>query len=199
MSRIHRRVITWIVVVAWVVFYAVTLANADHLPGPVTAVVQLVVPPLLWVALLRIGSSVRFAAGFVRRWWSGAGSRLSTMDPPGRLLAAAVAALPERRREWGTAMLAELAEVQGRRRCVSPLCWTVIACVPLTYARWLPSALRRHAIDGRTLDGELVAPLGVNLADALISSLGIFPVLGLTFGVIGAAVGARRAVGANPS
>ena len=35
-------------------------------------------------------------------------------DLPGRLLAAAVAALPERRREWGRAMTAELAEVQGR-------------------------------------------------------------------------------------
>ena len=39
---------------------------------------------------------------------------MSAMDPPGRLLAAAVAALPERRREWGSAMIAELAEVRGR-------------------------------------------------------------------------------------
>ena len=118
MSWTRRRlatVITWVVVVAWVVFYAVALATADQLPGPVTAVVQLVVPPLLWVALLQIGSAAELAARLVlRHWRSGAGSRMSAMDPPGRLLAAAVAALPERRREWGRAMLAELAEVRGR-------------------------------------------------------------------------------------
>ena len=35
------------------------------------------------------------------------------MDPPGWLLAAAVATLPDHRREWGMAMRAELAEVLG--------------------------------------------------------------------------------------
>jgi hypothetical protein len=71
--------------------------------------------------------------------------------------------------------------------------------MPLTYAVWLPEALRRHAIDGRTLDGELVAPVGVNLADALVFCLGIFPVFGLTLGVIGAALGARIAVPPDPA
>ena len=71
--------------------------------------------------------------------------------------------------------------------------WTVIAAMPLAYALWLPEALRRHAIDGRTLDGELIAPVGVNLTDALTFSFGIFPVLGLTVGLVGAALGARRA------
>jgi len=73
--------------------------------------------------------------------------------------------------------------------------WTVVAVMPLTYAVWLPEGLRRHAIDGRLLlDGELVAPVGANLPDALVFCLGIFPVLGLTLGVIGAALGARRAI-----
>ena len=39
---------------------------------------------------------------------------MSAMDVPGRVLAAAVAALPERRRDWGRAMTAELAGIQGR-------------------------------------------------------------------------------------
>jgi hypothetical protein len=378
-----------------VVFYAVALATADRPPGPVTAAVQLVVPPLVWVALLQIGSAAGRAARLVlRRPW--AGSRGSEMDPPGRLLAAAVAALPEHRREWGLAMVAELAEVRGRsarwrfalssaratlwlppaggwpvlalvtgavvvsvvaagraagavvpglmvfavsftglvgamvvlavararrprlpvpvptvlvaggvaasiaatviflRRepaaaqylppaaavylaavlagclwvaVVSPrwlgagriaphlgaaaavvfaawfllsnrldgtepplplvlllgaalvltpfavffvpafaagrtgrslrsglqaAVWTVTVMMPLTYALWLPEALRRHAIDGRTLDGELLAPVGVNLPAALIFCLGIFPVFGLTLGALGAALGARR-------
>jgi hypothetical protein len=86
-----QTVTTGVIVAAWVVFYAIALATADQLPGPVTAVVQLVVPPLLWVLAARL---------VLRHWWSGTGSRMSAMDLPGRLLAAAVAALPEHRREW---------------------------------------------------------------------------------------------------
>jgi hypothetical protein len=399
--RRFQTVTTWVVVVAWVVFYAVALATADPLPPAETAVAQLVVPPLLWVVAARL---------VLRHWWSGPGFRMSAMDLPGRLLAAAVAALPERRRAWGGAMTAELAEVQGRsarwrfalssvgatlrlppaggwpvlalvagvvvaatttagpavgaavpglkvfavtftgligamvvlavarsrrprlrlpvpaptvlvtgsvaasiavtviflRRepaaaqdlppaaavylaavlagCLwialaaprwlgtsllaphlgaaaavvfaawfwlanrtdgtepplpivlllaavlvsAPLAvffvpafaagradrsfrsglqaavWTVTAIMPLTYAIWLPEALRRHAIDGALLvgDGELVAPVGANLADALVFCLGIFPVLGLTLAVIGAGLGARtthRPVPNDPS
>jgi hypothetical protein len=74
---------------------------------------------------------------------------------------------------------------------------------PVTYAVWLPEGLRRHAIDGRLLvDGGVVAPVGANLADALVSCLGIFPVLGLMLAVVGAGLGARtthRAVPNDPS
>jgi hypothetical protein len=101
-----QTVTTWVMVVAWVVFYAVALTNADPLPPLETAVRQLVFPPLLWVVAARL---------VLRHWWSGPGSRTSGMDLPGRLVAVAVAALPERRREWGRAMLAELAEVEGGR------------------------------------------------------------------------------------
>lgn len=406
MKWIRRRfatVITWVVVVTWVVIYSVALASADQPPGPVTAVVQLVVPPLLWVALLQIGSAAKLAARLVlRHRRSGTGSRTCATDPPGRALAAAAAALPEHRREWGSAMLAELAEIRGRsarwrfalssvratlwlppaggwpvltlvtgavvasvatvgpavgtavpgltvfavsftglvgamvvlavarsrrlrlpvpvptvlvtggvaasiaatviflRRepaaaeylpppvavylaavlagclwvavasprwlgtsrlaphlgaaaavvfaawslltfgtdgtrppyplmllfglvlAVAPFViffvpafaagragrslrpglqaagWTVTAMMPLTYALWLTGALRRHAIDGRTLDGELVAPVGVNLSDAIVFCLGMSPVFGLMLGVVGAALGARRTVHDDP-
>jgi hypothetical protein len=81
--------------------------------------------------------------------------------------------------------------------------WTVTAMIPLTYAIWLPEGLRRHAIDGRLLvDGEVVAPVGGNLADVLVFCLGIVPVLGLTLAVIGAGLGSRtthRAVPDDPS
>jgi hypothetical protein len=366
-------------------------------------VAQLVVPPLLWVALLQIVSTVGLAARLVRQWRSRLRSGMSAMDPPGRLLAAAVVALPERRREWGNAMMAELTEVRGRSArwhfalssaratlCLPPaggwpvlalaagavvasvpavgsavgtavpglkvfavtftglvgamvvlavarsrrlrlpvpvptvlvvsgvaasiaavviflrreptaaqhlppseavslaavlagclwvavapprwlgvnrlaphlgaaaavvftgwfllvfradgpelttlvtfllgamlvstqiavffvpayaagragrslrtglqaVVWTVTAVVPLTYALWLPLALRRHAIDGRTLDGEVAAPVGVNLTDALVFCLAIIPVFGLTFGAVGAALGARRRIANDPS
>jgi hypothetical protein len=52
----------------------------------------------------------------VHHWWEGAGAQLSTLaDPPGRLMATAVATLPEARQPWGAAMLGELAHVRGRR------------------------------------------------------------------------------------
>jgi hypothetical protein len=56
---------------------------------------------------------------------------------------------------------------------------------------WLPEALYRHGIDARLLlDGEGGYPIGENLPDAL-GVLVAVPVLGLPFGVIGAAVGRR--------
>ncbi|MEV0720738.1 hypothetical protein, partial [Asanoa sp. NPDC050611] len=106
MSR-FARVSTWMVALAWTVFYAAANAFAHRLPDLATAVVQLAVPPLLWVALLQIGSTVLTARPALRLW-------LSAVDPPARLLAATVALLPARRRDWGRAMLAELAEVRGR-------------------------------------------------------------------------------------
>jgi hypothetical protein len=391
-----QTITTWAIVAVWVGFYAVALAHADPLPPPETAVRQLVLPPLLWVVAARL---------VLRHRWSGPGSRMSAMDLPGRLLAVAAAALPERRRAWGRAMTAELAGVQGRsarwrfalssvgatlwlplaggwpllalvtgvvvaattaagsavgaavpglrvfavsltglvgamvvlavtrsrrprlrlpvpaptvlvtgavaaaiaatvsfllrepaaaehlppvaavylaavlagclwialaaprwlgtsrlaahlgtaaavvfaawfwlvihidgmepplplvvllapvltsapvvaffvpafaagsvgrslRSGLQAAVWTVTAMIPLTYAVWLPEALRRHAVDGRLLDGEVVAPVGANLPAALVFCFGIFPVLGLTLGVIGAALGARRVIPNEPS
>jgi hypothetical protein len=50
-----------------------------------------------------------------RALWRQAGARLSGMDGPGWLLAAAAATLPADRRDWGAAMAAELAQVPDRR------------------------------------------------------------------------------------
>jgi hypothetical protein len=78
----------------------------------------------------------------------------------------------------------------------------VTATIPLTYAIWLPEGLHRHAIDGKLLVDDVVAPVGMNLADALAFCLGIFPLLGLTLAVIGAGLGAlttHRAVPNDPS
>jgi hypothetical protein len=51
-----------------------------------------------------------------RIWWRQAGVRLSALDGPARLLAAATATLPADRRDWGAAMAAELAQVPVRER-----------------------------------------------------------------------------------
>jgi hypothetical protein len=80
-----QAITTWAVVVGWAVFSAVALAHADPLPTPDTAVMWLVVPPLLWVVAVRL---------VLRHWWSETGPPMSAMDLPGRLLAAAVGGAP---------------------------------------------------------------------------------------------------------
>jgi hypothetical protein len=116
MSRTPRRLllVTAGVVVAWAVLYVVVITTAPLSYDPATEsaakvnrefALLLAVPTALWVTA---------ALTLVERWWLRTGDRLSAMDPPGRLLAAAVATLPDHRREWGMAMNAELAEVRGR-------------------------------------------------------------------------------------
>jgi hypothetical protein len=51
-----------------------------------------------------------------RAWWRQADVRLSALDGPARLLAAATATLPADRRDWGAAMAAELAQVPVQER-----------------------------------------------------------------------------------
>ncbi|MDT9687088.1 hypothetical protein Q5762_01735 [Streptomyces sp. P9(2023)] len=391
--RTFQTVTTCAIATVWAAFFVVALLTADTLPTPDTAVAQLVLPPLLWV----------LAARFVlRHWWSATGARMAAMDGPERLLTAAAAALPAGRREWGVAMAAELAGVEGRsdrwrfalsslratlwlrpaggrpvlalvtvavvaatvavgpmagaavpgldvfaatftglvgamvvlavartrrprlpvpvptllvtagvaaaitvtvvflrrepaaaaqlppaaavylaavlagclwialasprwlgtdrlaphlgataavlfvawflllirtegaepplalvlllvvvlpltpvavflipafaarrggrsfRSGVQAAVWTAAVAMPLTYALWLPAALRQYAIDGTLLVGER-APVGANLTDALIFALGIFPVLALTLGVIGAGLGARGRATSQPA
>jgi hypothetical protein len=101
-------------VAAWAVLYVVVVTTAPLSYDPATEsaakvnrefALLLALPTALWVTA---------ALTLVDHWWSRTGVRLSAMDPPGRLLAAAVATLPDHRREWGMAMHAELAEVRGR-------------------------------------------------------------------------------------
>jgi hypothetical protein len=117
MSRTRRRlqiVTAAAVVLAWAVLYVVVITTAPLSYDPATEsaakvnrefALLLAIPTALWVAAALL---------LLHHWWSRTGVRMSAMDPPGRLLAAAVATLPDHRREWGMAMDAELAEVQGR-------------------------------------------------------------------------------------
>ena len=102
------------VVAAWAVLYVVVVTTAPLSYDPATEsaakvnrefALLLAVPTALWVTA---------ALTLVEHWWPRTGVRLFAMDPPGRLLAAAVATLPDHRHEWGMAMNAELAEVRGR-------------------------------------------------------------------------------------
>jgi len=174
---------------------------AGYLPAPAAVYLAVGLAGCLWVALApprwlataRRGPYLGAAAAVVFAAWSLLSHRPEPVEPPLAMVAPLTVVLVL----TPFAAFAVPAFVAGRagrslRAGLSAAVWAVIASVPLTYAVWLPEAMRRHAIDGRTLDGELVAPVGADLASALAFCLGIFPLFGLALGVAGAALGARR-------
>jgi hypothetical protein len=192
-----------------VIFLRREPAATEYLPPAAAVYLAAVLAGCLWIALAaprwlgtsRLAPHLGAAAGLVFAAWFWLSNRTEGTEPPLALLLVLTPVL----------VLAPLAAfivpafAAGRagrslRSGLQAAVWTVAAIIPLTYAVWLPEGLRRHAIDGKTLmsDGEMV-PVGVNLADALIFSLGIFPVIGLTLAVIGAGLGSGRAFRAVPN
>jgi hypothetical protein len=93
----------------FVYLWVLTMSNADD---PPTARVRF--DMAIWMAVF--GSPWMLAAWLLwRAWWRQAGVRLSGMDGPAWLLAAAAVTLPADRRDWGAAMTAELAQVRDRQ------------------------------------------------------------------------------------
>jgi hypothetical protein len=194
-----------------VVFLRREPAAAQYLPPAAAVYLAAVLAGCLWVALAsprwlgasRLAPHLGGAAAIVFAAWFLLIIRADGTEPPLPIVLLLVPVLPLA----PVAVFFVPAFAAGRasrsfRSGLQAAVWTVTAVMPLTYAIWLPEALRRHAIDGRTLDGELVAPVGANLTAALILGLGILPVLGLTLAVIGAGLGARtthRAVPTDPS
>jgi hypothetical protein len=93
----------------WLVGFDVSVGNPPtnllkHDPGGLLLASIFIATP--WLVAVRLLWRARARTG--------AGQ--STMDFPARLLAVAVAGLPEERRDWGAAMIAELAQVQGPTR-----------------------------------------------------------------------------------
>jgi hypothetical protein len=194
-------------IAATVVFLRREPAAAQHLPPAAAVYLAAVLAGCLWMALAsprwlgtsRLAPHLGAAAAVVFAAWFWLAIRSDGTQPPLPLVVLLALVLPLA----PVAVCFVPAFAAGRagrslRSGLQAAVWTVTAIMPLTYAIWLPEALRRHAIDGRTLDGELVAPVGANLPEALIFCLGIFPVLGLTLGVIGAGLGARTTHSAVP-
>ena len=91
------------------------------------------IPTMLWLAASLV---------LVDHWWTSVG-RLATIDAPGRLLASAVASLPEPRQRWAEAMLGELAQVHGRKAR-----WRfALSCVRALF--FLPIRRGRRGLPGR--------------------------------------------------
>jgi hypothetical protein len=168
------------VVAAWAVLYLVVVTAAPLSYDPATEsaakvnrefALLLSLPTALWVTAALV---------LVEHWWSRTGIRLSAMDPPGRLLAAAVATLPDHRREWGMAMHAELAEVRGRSARWQFALSSARAAVRLPpLGGWPVLAL----VTGVVVVGVAVAALA---GEAAVPGLGVFAVSFV--GLVGAMV-----------
>jgi hypothetical protein len=168
---------------------------AEHLP-PIAAIwLAILLAASLWFALLPprelttsrlargIGfiTAILFAAGFV---WV---ARISVHTLAGPIIWTLLAPIPvffvtsaiaaAVRRSFGAGVQAAI--------------WAALLSTLFVFALFLPEAMHRYAIDGRTLgDGESGLPIGVMLKDAIWTLVQI-PVFGLPFGVFGAALGRR--------
>jgi hypothetical protein len=108
MRRVGGLAVSAVAAAPFVYLWVTMMRDADD---PLTLRARL--DMAIWIAVL--GTPWMIAAQLLwRAWWRQAGARLSELDGPARLLAAAAATLPEDRRDWGTAMTAELTQVRDR-------------------------------------------------------------------------------------
>ncbi|MBM7785617.1 hypothetical protein [Tenggerimyces flavus] len=99
-------VLVALLAVGWITGFTISV-------GGVPATPDAGLYPQLLIAAVVIAAPWFVAIRLVwRRWWTRTGADLATLDPPAQLLAAAVAATPRHRRDWGAAMLAELDQVR---------------------------------------------------------------------------------------
>ncbi|MCI0587466.1 MAG: hypothetical protein L0323_11560 [Planctomycetes bacterium] len=106
-DRRHERLVTAAVAAPFAAFWVIVFALGEPPEFPskyATSAILVAGIATPWVIAARL---------LWRDWWARSGARLSTVDGPARLLAAAVATLPGERRDWGAAMAAELGRVQG--------------------------------------------------------------------------------------
>lgn len=174
-------------------------AAARYLPAPVAVYLAMVLAACLWIALTATRGAAPYlgcVAGVVLMGWSLLSYRLEDIRPaPLLVVVLTVVLVVTPFAVFAVPAFAAARAGRSRRAGMRATVWTVAAAVPLTYALFLPEALRRHAIDGHTLDGELVAPAAVNLETALFLCLGLLPVFGFALGIAGAATGVRRSGG----
>lgn len=114
----YEFVVSAAVVAVFAAFWVIVFAMGDppeFQEQYVMSAVMVAVVATPWVIAVRL---------LWRAWWARTAASLSTMDGPARLLAAAVATLPDDRDDWGAAMAAELAQVRGR----SPRWWFAAGC-----------------------------------------------------------------------
>jgi hypothetical protein len=114
-------------------------------------------------------------------WWKQITSNraaLPALDTPGLALASAVRQLPEERRDWGAAMLAELGEIRRRRS----RWWFALNCARVALFPPRGAGLPRHSSTGKgPVCGMLAValpPLGlpfIYLATVIVEAIGGSP------------------------
>ncbi|BCB90522.1 hypothetical protein [Phytohabitans suffuscus] len=170
------------VVTGWAVFYLVYAATRQPPADPATATP--LTPELLVVLAIPVATYVLAALLVLHHWLAGPGARLSTMDPPGRLLTAAVATLPGGRREWGAAMAAELAGIPDRatRWRFALSCARAAVLLPPAGGWPVLALVAGGVVAAVTATGQAagaaVPGVGV-LATSLVGSAGVLAVLGV--------------------
>lgn len=138
--------------VGWIIGFTISVGglpetpDAGFYPQLFTAAAVIAAP---WFAAVRM---------VWRRWWTRA-----DLDPPARLLAAAVAATPRQRRDWGTAMLAELDQVRDPAER-----WAF--AVSSARAAAFPPRVRQAT----TPDGFLATAVGVAAVAACVAAVAYF-------------------------
>jgi hypothetical protein len=108
-ERHHERWLSAAVAAVFAAFWAITIVTSD----PPEFRSQYVMHAVLW--MLVTTPWVIAARLLWRAWRAGVRDSGVTVDGPAWLLASAVRALPDDRLDWGAAMTAELAHVQGPR------------------------------------------------------------------------------------
>lgn len=166
MNRVERRganLVSAAVVAVFVLFAALGVATSGP-PEPPGGWLQLAVN---WAVFAT--PSVFAARILWRAWWARTGARLSTLDPPARLLATAVATLPADRADWGAAMTAELAQVRDPKA----RWWFAAGCART--AMFPPRGNRLPVLAVATLATAAVIAAGLAVGHA-VPGMGVFAV-----------------------
>jgi hypothetical protein len=178
-----------VVVLAWAAVYLGIIMSAPLGDPAVESAAKMNRETAL---LLAVPTAVYVVAALLvlHFWLAGAGARLSAMDPPGRVLATAVATLPAHRRAWGAAMTAELAEVRG-----PPARWRFALSCARAVLRLPPSGgwLVLVLATGVVVAATVAAGPAVSAA---VPGLGVFAVsfVGLAGGLLLLAIARARRV-----
>ncbi|WP_409470760.1 hypothetical protein [Streptomyces sp. HC307] len=130
-------------------------AAAVYLATVLAGCLWLAVAAPRWLGTTRLAPHLGAAAALVFTAWFLLAIRTDGAEPPLPLVLLLALVLPVA--PIAAFFLPAFTAARAGRSFRSGLqatVWTVAVTVPLTYALWLPEALRRHAIDGKLLVGE---------------------------------------------
>jgi hypothetical protein len=166
--------------------------GAAHLSPTTTALFGVGLAGLLWSAVLPprmlVGNRVTRGVAIVWAVLLGVGFVWASRPPGDRsggvasylMFAAVVIPL------LGSALAAWLS--RSLRAGIQAAVWATALGTPPIFVRWLLEAPHWHRSNAGLLLDSHTAPIGVNLTDAIVWAIVVFPVWAVSFGVLGAAL-----------